>query len=666
MLATRNAGRLVGVLLITWACSAGQNVPSNPDGSLTSLSMEELTNLTVSSVSRRDQQLSRVAAAAYIITDEEIRRSGVRSIPELLRRVPGLQVAQIDAHQWAVSARGFNGRFANKMLVLIDGRSVYNNEYSGVYWDQNDVLLEDVERIEVIRGPGATMWGANAVNGVINIITKKAKDTQGGLVVAQGGGDETVGAAVRYGGRRGDGLHYRAYAKGMDRQGLVDSRGATADDGWHSVRGGGRLDWEPDGRDLLTFSGDVYRGGGAQTVNRSFVTPFPVIGSDTVNFSGGYFMGRWERTLKRSDIALQTYYNDERRNEWIAGGSMQTFDFDFQQHADLNERHDLVWGVGYRWMHDALTGTNPPFLPPSSTEHLLSAFVQDDVTIIPNRFVVTLGSKILQNTYTGVELQPGVRVLWTPSRRRTLWASVARAVRTPSRRDRDLSMLFNLPAPGPLPMAMLVQGNKSFESETMLAYEGGYREQINRRMYLDVAVFYNNYEKLLLDSQQPPFTRTSPTPLLILPVTFTNSGWGHTYGVESSLSWTVNHRWKLLGGHAWTSARLFGPGVPGPADYQSWAWMTPRNTFSIQSTLDLNRRLSFDTSVYFVSRLPQRDIPAYARADMRLAWKVGEFGEISAGVQNLQPGTHQEFSMEEYTVPSLIARTAYLRALWRF
>jgi len=639
--------------------------PTGVDADLKSMSLEELTRMTVSSVSRREQQLSKVAAAAYIITDDEIRRSGVTSLPELLRRVPGLQVARLDANKWAVSARGFNGRFANKMLVLIDGRSIYNNIYSGVYWDQQDVVLEDIERIEVIRGPGATRWGANAVNGVIHIITKKASATQGGLVVAQAGGDENGAGSVRYGGARGEKLHYRGFAKAFDRRALSNSDGSAANDDGGSIRGGGRVDWEPTERDRISFSGDMFRGRSDQTVSESIRVTDAVFGPDTADISGGYALTRWERVLEASDMAVQANYTAASRSEARLDITTRVVDLDFQHHFIWKGRHDIVWGGGHRWMQDASSGVVSPLKQLSRMDRLASVFMQDDLSIVPDKLVLTLGSKFLHNTYTGLEIQPGARLLWTPNRRQSWWASVARAVRTPSRINSDASFNTLLPEQGPLPVEVQFSGNPRFQSETMIAYEAGYRAQLSRKVSLDIAGFVNNYDRLEATVGSGPVLDFRLM-RLIYSLTYQNLGTGYTRGVETSLSWNVNRRWRMQAGHAWSTARLDGPPNPQGRSYDSMTWLTPRNTVSLHSGLEVTRRLSVDATLYYVSKIPDRPIPQYARVDVRAAWKLGEAGELSAGLQNLQSDRHVEFPMEEYSLNSSVPRTAYIRWLWAF
>lgn len=664
----RDAMVRAGLLLILGALLPGQVQTSSPSSDeLNGMSLEQLTQITVSSVSRRNQQLSRVAAAAYIITEEDIRRSGATSIPELLRRVPGLQVARIDSSKWAVSSRGFNGRFSNKMLVLIDGRSIYNNEDSAVYWENNDIFLENVERIEIIRGPGATMWGANAVNGVINVITKKASATQGGLVLLSGGGDEKGSGAVRYGGTAGKTVSYRGYTKFSQRRRFLDSSNRPAHDKWDSVRGGGRLDWNPTERDQVSFWGDLHHGTAEQSMKTLWMIPGMALAEDHIRTSGGFGMGRWEHTLRSSTVALQGYYSAEHRAEWIATGTMRTVDLDFQQSLTWKDRHDLVWGAGYRQFRDVVVGPNPPLQPPSRTNHLTNVFLQDDFSVIPDRLVVTLGSKILHNSYTGVEVQPGARLMWTPSRRQSYWAAISRAVRTPSRRDRDLVLDFPAPQQGPLPTVLQLRGNPSFQSETVLAYEAGYRAQIGKRFSLDVASFVNRYDHLEVVLHSSPIVRQEyGSSLMIIPIIFANGAHGNSRGIETTLSWDPSKRWRLQAGHAWIDGRFHGMTDGGTDSYQRTNWLVPKNTFSLHSSLDVTRRLSFDSTVYYVSRLPYRDVGQYARIDSRIIWKIGESGELSGGFQNMQSPRHLEYSMEEYTAVSQVPRTADLRFRWQF
>ncbi len=426
------------------------------------------------------------------------------------------------------------------------------------------------------------------------------------------------------------------------------------------------MDWQPTEHDRLSFSGDFDRGREHQTVNPLFTVPDTPFKADVVDVSGGFGMARWERTLRTSDIALQSSITSENRHEWLGSGKMQVADFDFQHHFNWKERNDIVWGAGYRVMHDSMQGPSPPFNPPSRTDQLMSVFLQDDVSIIPDKLVITLGSKFLHNSYTGLEVQPGIRMLWAPRAGQTWWVSVARAVRTPSRRDRDLILDFPVPYPTPIPVRSILTGNPNFKSETMIAYESGYRTQINRRVSLDIAAFVNVYDRLeSAVTGAPRFDVSGGQISLIYPASFENSGSGHSFGLETSLAWTVNRRWKLQAGHALIDARLRGPDQVNDT-FQSGIWLTPRNTFSVHSSLDLTRRWSFDSSLYYVSKIPGRTIPQYGRVDTRAAWKAGESLEFSAGMQNLQSDLHTEFSIEDYSQNSAVRRTAYLRLIWTF
>ena len=662
-----------------WLASpaAGDGGGAGTPSDLSAMSLEDLMKVEVRSVSRKDQPLAHTPGAVFVITQEDIRRSGASSIPELLRMVPGIQVAQISSSQWAVSARGFNSRLADKMQVLIDGRSVYNDLYGGVFWDQNDVLLEDVERIEVIRGPGATMWGSNAVNGVINVITKKAQDTQGGLAVAETGKAERSGGAVRYGGRAGDNLYYRAYTKYFDSGNFQRADGSPAFDGWESVRGGGRLDWDPNQRDTLSFSGDVYRGNGRQELNPTapYVTGqgFP----DTIGFSGGYGLGRWERRLANSDFAVQIYYNREARQEYIGAGTLHTVDFDFQHHIRLGARHDLIWGMGSRMMRDHADPGHTPFSGNAFRDNLLSAFVQDDIGLVRDRLVLTVGSKFEHNSYTGLEAEPNVRLMWTPTDAQSLWASVSRAVRLPTVQDRGLSMQQPYtglpfvgaptdPALAQLPVVADWLGNPRFRSEDVLAYEAGYRRQISSQVAVDVATFVNRYSDLQSMEQNTPYVVAGPNPFLMVPFVYGNAMRGTTWGVETAATWRPADSWRLEASYSWLDGRLkYGSmtGVPFESDPSLHA---PKNTVDLRAAWDWTRSLSLDTSLYYVSGIAEYQVPQHLRTDIHVACKLGESGEISAGAENLTGPPHYEFVPDDYVGYSRIPRSAYLKLVWRF
>jgi iron complex outermembrane receptor protein len=494
--------------------------PTPATDDLSALSLEQLVRMEVSSVARRDQLLSKTPAAVFVITQEDIRRSGASNIPELLRIVPGIQVAQVEANKWAVSARGFNGIFADKMLVMIDSRTVYTAIYSGVFWDENEVPLEDIERVEVIRGPGATMWGANAVNGVINIITKKAKDTIGAFAVLTAGSMDRS-ATARYGGQAGNSLQFRAFLQDLRRSPLVDGNDASTHDGGDALRGGGRIDWQPTKRDWLTLHGDVFRGREDQNVQVSSDTESgysQTVVQDKAQNSGGYALARWEHRMEGADFALQAYYNEENRKENKGYGREGTIDIDFQHHIPIDALNDVTWGLGFRRNQDHVRGQNMPFAHATHETLLISSFVQDELSLLPNKIVLTVGSKFQWNSYTHLEVQPNLRLILMPDEHHSIWASVSRAVRTPSVRDEDLLAYFPTPSASPIPTEVLVKGNPAIKSEADLAYEAGYREQFGKHLSADITGFYSRYFSLVSQVQLTPYVTQSMNPVWIVPV----------------------------------------------------------------------------------------------------------------------------------------------------
>ncbi|HRE84429.1 MAG TPA: TonB-dependent receptor plug domain-containing protein, partial [Opitutaceae bacterium] len=457
------------------------------------MSVEQLLDLDVTSVSRRREKLQSAPSAIQVITSDDVRRSGATSLPEALRLASNLEVAQIDSRQWAITARGFNNAFAGKMLVMIDGRSVYTPLYAGVYWDVQDVLLYDLDRIEVISGPGATQWGANAMNGVINISTKSAKDTQGGVMFGGAGTELRSSGGLRYGGRTENGVFYRVYAKYFERDESARTNGRGANDSWHMAQGGFRADWDANANDTFTLQGDGYSGYLGQS------------GPDKIRVNGLNVLSRWTRTFSpKSDLHLQVYVDrTHRRIPNSFTQDLNTTDLDFQHRFSLGDTNDIVWGLGYRIVADDIENTPAnAFLPPKVTRTSFNIFVQDEIELSKDQLALMIGSKLEHNDYTGFELEPSVRLSFTPDQRQTIWAAVSRAIRTPSRIDRDLYS----PATPPYRIA----GGAKVVSETLLAYELGYRLQLTPRVALSLATFFNNYDHLRsLEPVNPP----APFPL---------------------------------------------------------------------------------------------------------------------------------------------------------
>ncbi len=629
---------------------------------LTSFSIEDLMNIQVTSVSKKPQKVSDTAAAIFVITSEDIRRSGMASIPELLRLVPGINVGQINGNKWAITARGFNGQFANKLQVLIDGRSVYNTWFAGVYWDAQDIVLEDIERIEVIRGPGAAIWGANAVNGVINIITKHTQETLGGLVAARGGQQERGELNIRYGGKLDEVGTYRVYAKAFERNPFKLSDGSDAQDRWGAARAGFRTDVNLTSRDTLQLQGDVYGDRFDQTFGL-LAAPSSTWSYDPGHSSGGSVLARWQRAYSETSLLDLTfsYGNSRRRSGGEGEEHLDVYDLDMQHRFRVGESHDIVWGLGYRESRDRFYSNDViSFVPASRRLRLVSAFLQDEI-VLRDDVRLTLGSKFEHNSYTGLEIQPNARLLWKPAPAHTLWAAVSRAVRSPARNDTDIHLSFSQPG-----VLVQLNGNADFQSERLRSFEVGYRSEPMRRVSVDVATFYNVYDRLWTSEPGAP-ALTGPPPLLILTKNNANLGSGHTYGAETSLRWQISDSWNLSAGYSWLQMRLSRSSDSNDDDLAHVAGTNPTHQAQLISHFNMSRDVELDVAAYRVARLPDVNISAYTRLDVRLGWRPRPQWELSFGVQNLADGRHAEFYGEKVNViPSEVPRNAYIKALWRF
>ena len=664
------------VMLVT------NNVPAEPAdrrADLTELPIETLLQLEVTTVSRKAEKLTESPAAVSVITQDDIHRSGVTSIAEALRLAPGLEVARVDSSQWAISARGFNDVFANKLLVLQDGRSVYTPLFSGVFWDVQGAMLEDIDRIEVIRGPGATLWGANAVNGVINIITRSAKDTQGTLLTAAGGTEERVFGGVRYGGKIGDNAYFRVYGNYNNRDNSALANGNDAHDSWQLGRWGFRMDWDVSERNLVTLQGDAYRG----SVNQIFGTFDP---GNTTNFTrsvndeydviGGNILGRWTTTFSPdSDLRIQAYYDRTERDTVIFTEKRDTFDIDFQHRFPLGSRNDFVWGLGYRLTSDDV-GNSPTISlnPDSRTLNLFSGFLQDEITLIPEKLRLTLGSKFEHNDFTGVEIQPGGRLLWTPTEHQSAWASVSRAVRTPSRAEEDVQLNSAIPPGGLFPgspaAVSTIYGNTDLNSEKLTAYEMGYRIQPHKLLSFDLAAFYNEYEDLRsieLGFSPTQGPRPPPAAAPFVPMYAANQLFGETYGMELTANWEIARWWRIQPSYTYLQMQLHKRSGSTDTVSEHDEGKSPHNQFTLRSSMDFPHDISLDCTVRYVDSLPALQIDSYVQLDVRLAWRPTRNVELSIVGQNLLDDRHPEFSPSFVATQRVeIQRGMYGKVTWRF
>ena len=637
------------------------------------LSLEELLQVEVTSASRKTERLHDVAAAVFVISRDDIERSGATSIPDLLSMAPGVSVARLASNRWAVSVRGFNERFSNKLLVLMDGRSIYSPLFSGVMWENEDTPLEDIERIEVIRGPGAAMWGANAVNGVINIITRRARDTQGDLLVAGVGTENHAFTSFRHGGEAGDG-HYRVWGKAFKRDEFAMSNGRSGDDDSDAGRVGFRGDWVTGGGHRLLLSGQAYSSQGGDYWNN-----LGAMGGELQQISkGAHLLGRDEWRLDNgSEAALQAYVD---HSELSIGGALTekrtTVDLDFQHRLLLGKRHDLMWGMGYRQSWDQIDSAGfISILPSSDRFNLASAFVYDDITLVPDTLRLMLGMRVERNSYTGAEFMPNVRAMWTPATTQSVWASVSRAVRTPSRAERDAQVDLSIVpsgAPRILAVTRSMPGAKEAESEKALTYELGYRQQISSSLSADLTVFSSQYDELRAASLggSPVFV---PPNYFVQYLPRNNSLKARTSGAELSVEWTPVSWWRLQSSYSYLTMDVWSTSgdLASVATANAAEGNDPQHQISLRSSMTLSDRHHVDLWLRYVGKLDHpvqsRSVPAYTTLDLRYAWRPTRGFELSVVGQNLLDDHHPEIVSAFLPSQALeVQRSIYVQGKWQF
>ncbi len=585
-----------------------------------SMSLEELLDIEVDIASRHSEKIFETPSAVYVITSEDIRRSGISRIPELLRLVPGFTVSQIDGNTWSIGSRGFKDSHGDKLLVLMDGRSIYSPLFGGVYWDVQDYVLEDIERIEVIRGPGATMWGANAVNGVVNIITKHSNDTEGGLAVAGAGTNQDYLAVGRYGDWINDKCSYRLYGKNNKRNKNVYENGQDASDSTDIPRLGFRLDWAKDGQNSFNVQGDYYDG--TRDLNKW---------QEEEDVSGTNIMVKWDHSISSlSALTLQLYYDRTERHSLVIGQDRDTYDIDFK-HNFAVQRNELVWGVAYHYTSDQIDNDRiTTLMPDSRSDKLFSAFLQDKIGVTDNLWL-TVGCKIEENDYTGFEYQPSVKMMWVANQCHSSWASISRAVKTPDRIDHDFDILMAMVGP----FALRAEGNDQMYAETMIAYEVGYRFKPESPFSIDVTAFYNDYDDVSGKNSTTDFVNRE------IIISFDNTRVAESYGFESLLNWQVNPTWKLSA--SWSYLYMDVTVADEDLDTDSEIEdMNPQNQAQIRSYWNINSYIDFDVLAFYVDEVYDGDVESFVRLDLRVGLHPHEKVEISLGVQNALDAAHSE------------------------
>jgi iron complex outermembrane receptor protein len=629
----------------------GQKLIAASQNPLKSMSLEQLGNIEVTTVSKEPEEVWKTAAAIYVITQDDIRRAGATNIPEALRLAPGVEVARVTAGEYAIGIRGFNSRLSRYVLVLIDGRTVYSSLTAGTYWETQGTFIQDVDRIEVIRGPGGTIWGPNAVNGVINIITKKASETQGVRGAAAGGNVEQDFGGVRYGRGNGRGFAWRIYAQGFGWAPEYHPDGDNYDD-WHGGQGGFRMGWNRQGHDTWRFQGDLYRQDfGERVAAATYNPPANYDFSGDATLYGGNLLGSWRRVRgKGRDLELEAYYEHTTRDELNFGDIRNTGDLDFVDRFPLH-RQELSWGGTVRASHgtEIEDYSGLTFTPSHRTDFLYQAFIQDEVNVVPNRLVLTAGTKVLKTNYTGVLAEPDARVLYTPTSTQTLWAAYTHALRTPADVERDFNLSSFAGTSGGLPIMARFSANPHFRSEQVNGLEAGYRVAAGTKFYLDLASFYNHYgDAFSEDLVKAPYIETSPAPThILIPAQFGNGLVVTTSGGEIAPEWRPTDWWRVGGWYSFlemhvkkgTNSRDIGS---APIEQGS----SPVHQALIENDFDLPRSVSVNTYVRHVSALPGLHVSSYWTGDATIHWSAARHIGFTLSGRNLFQPHHVEFSYD--------------------
>ena len=634
---------------------------------LPELGLEELMEVKVTSVAKKSQKLSEAPSAIYVITQEKIRRSGATSLPELLRMVPGVHVARIDADKWSVSIRGFSGEFANKLLVSMDGRTLYDPLFAGVFWGEQDIVLEDIERIEIIRGPGASLWGANAVNGVIDIITKNAVETRYGRFAAHAG-NTADGVSLRHGSALDENTQARAYFKYNRHQDAKLAGGEPADteaDAWHA---GGRLDTLITEHDSLSVWLDLRDGESERkTTDIAWLAP-PSIVDDTNKFSGVNLMSAWRHdSAPGKEIRAKVYIDRTERENRVLKQHFTLFDIDLQRRFPVGDRHDFMWGLNYTKVEDDLQDSFAmSFEPVKRTSQVGSLFVQDEIRL-RETFCLTLGSKFEHNDYSSFEYQPSVRALWNLQTKGMVWGALSRAVHTPSRFDHD-SRLNVASRPGDPPVLISLLSDGAFEAEDLLAWEGGWRGHVGNKLALDIAAFYHRYSDLRTREVNPPrFEHSPPPPHLLISTVSRNLMAGENHGLELTLAWQVRSNWRLETSGQWLYSDMRVSAGSGDEErIANIEGNSPNRQFKLQSYWKPAENLELDAFYHYSAALPFYDLPAYTRLDLRLGWQARNSIEFNLVVHNLLDDRHVEYESTEGSIPAEMARSVHGELIWRF
>lgn len=620
---------------------------------LTELSIEDLANVKVTSVSKKAENLSGAPGAIFVLTGEDIRRGGFTTLPDALRMVPGLYVVQLNPHEWQISARGFGDLENNKMLVLVDGRSVYTPEYGGVYWDVLDVPLEDIDRVEVIRGPGGTLWGANSMNGVINIVTKTSEQTQGAMVSTSADLNDGYTSTVQYGGQAGQKLTYRLFGKASYLEPFNSPSGFELANNFNLSQAGLRVDWAANPDDDISLDAGSYDGRFRDVGLASSVRVTDLA-------KGSHVLVRWKHRISDRSSTDLLAYCDWYTRTGVPAEMRNTCDAEFQDDYEYSKRQSLIWGGTLQTTGDNLSQDPAPYSPEQRRTSVVSGFAQYEFVLVPDRFRVLAGTKLEHNDYTGFEYQPQVRAVWTPNKIHTIWTGISRAIRSPSRNDSDLRLQLPIGESNGTPIIEDITGNPHLTSEHLKAYELGYRYQPAQSFSMDAAIYYNDYSNLIVQPVGVP--EATPNAIVLLSP-FVNGPSAETHGLGLSARWSPLQYWMLSAGVAETR------GSPDAAE------ANPRHIFNVQSRLNLPHHVEFDSGLYHYGALPVQPAPpglgpqglsAFNRVDVGLSWHASSQWTLAIWGRNLQSNMHVEsLPTSLYGIGTEVPRSVSFKVMWQ-
>ncbi len=657
-LCAANRGTLILSIVALCLARPAMSQPQQKGNDLADKSLEELMGIKVTSASKKVESRADAPAAIFVITGEDILRGGFTSIPDALRMVPGLYVAQEDSHSWIVAARGFSYAFNDKMLVLLDGRLLYQPLFGGVYWDTIDPPLEDIDRIEIIRGPGGTLWGANAVNGVINIITKSAQQTKGVMVSTTAGIDDRDVAGVRYGGELGQNFAYRVFGQATYGDPSVDSSGSLQLNPWNLSEGGMRMDGKISQKDNISLEGQGYSGR-VDTNELNFSgpsSPSAVELQEHILMKGGDILGRWTHSFsERSSMDTLAYCDWTDRIDVLGGDIRNTCDVEVQHDFTFSPRHSVIWGGSVLTTADTPSHTfQISYVPAMLRANTFAAFGQYEVSVVPDKLRIIVGAKVEHNIYTGVQIQPQIRGVWTPNKSSTLWGAVSRAVRDPIQLNSDTDLKVSETTGGPLPVFAAIVGNAALNSEVIRAYELGYRFRFQEIFSFDLSTFYNHYDGLI--NPGPPGAPIVFPTYIEIPLVSINSGNGQTHGLELSAEIKPTSRWSLLT----VITEIRGTAPPGFQGVD-----TPRHILNVQSRFNITRHVEFDSTYYYVDAISELGVPPVNRVDVGLSARKIDGFTFSIWGRNLQSAYHLENnSGEPYFPAGEVRRSLALKLMW--